>query len=247
MPEYGWMYICTNLCSLHVHAPRQDCESFYSNILFAFITLQINPLYVFVYVFSCLFPAVDTLLKDRLFRKGKEFSGGKDVDLFIVNTFGSLSQAFFVFLLLPIVTMSRGIPLNGVGDHLSMGWQCFQGITPACGSDCSAAPLVPALYVLVNLIFNVSALNLIRKAGNIALSLVMSGIVPLTMWAFTFPLPLLGAPPTLGMAQFVGGSILVSCGLFIYNAPLWFPVLKRTIVGVQEKNQADWKSSASLP
>lgn len=36
------------------------------------------------------------------------------------------------------------------------GWACFRGLTPSCGSDCSGAPLLPVLYVLLNLAFNVS-------------------------------------------------------------------------------------------
>jgi drug/metabolite transporter (DMT)-like permease len=187
---------------------------------------NVDPKFAILYVFSCLFPALDTLLKDRLFRKGKEMQEGRDVDLFVVNTFGSASQAFFVFLLLPFVTSARGIPLHNLGDHLSMGWECFRGLTPACGSNCSGAPFLPVMYVLVNLIFNISALNLIGKAGNIALSLVMSGIVPLTMWAFTLPLPFLGAPPQLGI-NFVFGTTLLTCGLLIYNSPLWLPKLRQ--------------------
>lgn len=187
---------------------------------------NVEPKFAILYVFSCLFPALDTLLKDRLFRKGKEMQGGRDVDLFIVNTFGSATQALFVFLLLPFVTAARGIPLYNLGEHLSMGWECFRGITPACGSNCSGAPLLPVLYVLVNLLFNISALNLIGKAGNIAFSLVMSGIVPLTMWAFTLPLPFLGAPPQLGI-NFVFGTTLLTCGLIVYNSPVWLPKIKQ--------------------
>lgn len=187
---------------------------------------DVDPKFAFLYVFSCLFPALDTLLKDRLFRKGKEMQEGRDVDLFIVNTFGSLSQALFVFLLLPFVTSARGIPLHFLGEHLSMGWECFRGLTPTCGSNCSGAPFLPVMYVLINLLFNISALNLIGKAGNIALSLVMSGIVPLTMWAFTLPLPFLGAPPQLGI-NFVFGTALLTCGLLVYNSPIWLPRLKQ--------------------
>lgn len=189
------------------------------------IWTSVNPKYVFLYVFSCLFPAIDTLLKDRLFRKGKAWQGGRDVDLFVVNTFGSASQAVFVFLLLPLVTQSRGIPLSGLGAHLAMGWDCFRGLTPACGSDCAGAPLLPVLYVAVNLLFNISALNLISKAGNMVFSLVMSGIVPVTMWAFTLPIPVvmayLGAPPVLGI-NFPAGSALLTIGLIAYNSKMLF-------------------------
>ena len=103
-----------------------------------------------------------------------------------------------------------------------MGWDCFRGLTPACGSDCAGAPLLPVLYVVVNLLFNISALNLISKAGNMVFSLVMSGIVPVTMWAFTLPIPVvmayLGAPPVLGI-NFPAGSAI---GLIAYNSKMLF-------------------------
>ena len=189
------------------------------------IWANVDPKYALLYVVSCLFPAIDTLLKDRLFERGKKWQGGREVDLFVVNTFGSASQALFVFLLLPLVTKTRGIPMSGMGAHLAMGWDCFRGLTPACGSDCSGAPLLPVLYVAVNLLFNISALNLISKAGNMVFSLVMSGIVPLTMWAFTLPIPVvvgvLGTPPMLGM-NFPAGTLLLTAGLITYNSKLLF-------------------------
>eukprot|EP00890_Picochlorum_soloecismus_P005388 jgi/Picsp_1/5850/NSC_03209-R1_crt homolog 1-like len=220
--------------------PASESSSLWTNV---------DPKFAIIYISSCLFPAIDAILKDRIFRKGKELTGG-EVDLFIVNTFGSASQAFFVFLMLPLVTWSRGIPLSNLGDHVSMGWQCFQGISPDCGSNCSGAPLLPIMYVLINLLFNVSALNLIRQAGNIALSLVMSGIVPLTMWAFTLPLPLLGSPPLLGL-NFLLGTAVLSAGLIVYNAPLWIPKVKQELIRISEQSipsstSSDSDSSESL-
>lgn len=67
---------------------------------------------------------------------------------------------------------------------LSAGWQCFRGLSPPCGGDCSLSPALPLAYLAVNLLFNVSALELIRLAGNVVMSLTMSSIVPLTILAF---------------------------------------------------------------
>ena len=54
------------------------------------------------------------------------------------------------------------------------GFTCLRGLTPACGSDCAGAPLLPLAYVATNLVFNIAALSLIRTAGNVVVSLVMS-------------------------------------------------------------------------
>lgn len=135
---------------------------------------------------------------------------GRDLDLFVVNSGGSLAQALFVCLLLPVMTTLRGLSLLDLPRYvvdgawrtlcalctlctlcscqsparppactarpclhslprpsLRAGWSCFRGLTPSCGSDCSGAPLLPVAYVLFNLAFNVAALELIRRAGNV--------------------------------------------------------------------------------
>ena len=134
---------------------------------------------------------------------------GEDLDLFVVNSFGSLAQGLFVFLLLPAMTALRGMSVRELPGYLAQGvcstlssrgegvgvgwmdgggrccwvgaeeaigcvmrrpaylpahppsfcvagWQCFRGLTPACGSDCSGAPLLPLLYIAFNMAFNVS-------------------------------------------------------------------------------------------
>ena len=225
---------------------------------------------------------------DRRCRQARQ-ELGTDLDLFVVNSAGSLAQAGFVCLLLPVLTTSRGMSVAALPDYLAQGeaqgwaasggvcgleagravaacaaaypflphpcshgdtinflttslpqcipgWSCIRGLTPSCGSDCSGAPLLPLLYVATNLCFNVAggrsagevrarggmgggggagevdsrggqkvsgalrqglhcpcllrrcfraALELIRQAGNVAMSLTMSAIVPITVLAFT--------------------------------------------------------------
>ena len=48
---------------------------------------------------------------------------------------------------------------------LCAGLSCFQGVTPGGGSGCDGAPLLPILYVSMNLAYNISLLNLLRSAG----------------------------------------------------------------------------------
>jgi hypothetical protein len=51
------------------------------------------------------------------------------------------------------------------GVLLSAGLSCFQGHTPGGGTGCDGAPLLPVLYVSMNLAYNISLLNLLRSAG----------------------------------------------------------------------------------
>lgn len=67
----------------------------------------------------------------------------------------ALPQAVFVFLLLPVTLTLRRMSLTELPGYVARGWQCCQGLTPACGSDCSGAPLLPLAYIALNLAFNV--------------------------------------------------------------------------------------------
>lgn len=187
----------------------------------------INPLYAGVFCFSMLFPALDTIFKERVFREARQ-QLGTDLDLFVVNSVGSLAQALFVFLMLPMLTAARGMRAADLPAYLADGWACFRGLTPSCGSDCSGAPLLPVLYVLLNLAFNVSALELIRQAGNVAMSLTMSAIVPVTILAFTISLPYLPPAPPLGPLFAVGAAVLLA-GLLLFNAPVWLPAFSQSL------------------
>ena len=45
----------------------------------------------------------------------------EDLDLFVVNSIGSLGQSFFVFLLLPIMTALRGMSITELPGYLAQG------------------------------------------------------------------------------------------------------------------------------
>lgn len=206
----------------------------------------VNPKYALIFVIAMLFPALDTIFKEHVFRKWRtDWSDGKkDLDLFVVNSFGSAAQAVFVFLLLPVITAARGMDFTDLPGYLSAGWQCCRGLTPPCGGDCSGAPLIPLLYVAFNLCFNVSALMVIRTAGNLAISIVMSAIVPATLFAFTLPLPYLDPAPPLG-PNFLFGAAVLMVGLGAYNAPMWAPTLRNYLDALKEKSRTEWGQEGS--
>ena len=45
----------------------------------------------------------------------------ENLDLFVVNSIGSLGQSFFVFLLLPIMTALRGMSITELPGYLAQG------------------------------------------------------------------------------------------------------------------------------
>ncbi|KAK9834944.1 hypothetical protein WJX84_003484 [Apatococcus fuscideae] len=187
---------------------------------------EVDPKYALIFISSMIFPALSSIIKEKIFTDAKEKLGGKQLDLFVVNSFGSLSQAVFVLLFLPVLTSLRGIPLSGLPGYLTDGAKCFVGGSPSCGSDCSAAPLLPLLYVAFNLAFNISILQLLRSAGNVVQSIVLASIVPITIYAFTLPLPYLPPPPDLG-PNFLAGTLILMVGLATYQSPNWLPAAQK--------------------
>ncbi|RMZ55446.1 hypothetical protein APUTEX25_003570, partial [Auxenochlorella protothecoides] len=179
-------------------------------------TVQVNLMFAAIYCASMIFPALDSILKERLFREAKETLKGKDLDLFVVNSFGSLAQSACILLLLPLLAPLRGIPLSGLPGYLAEGWSVFWGLA----GGATGAPMLPLLYIGANLAFNIAALNLVRSAGNVITSLVMASIVPFTIYAFTFDLPFLPLNPPLGL-PFLLGTVVMVAGLALYNGPQW--------------------------
>lgn len=56
------------------------------------------------------------------------------------------------------------------------------------------------------------------------MSLIMSTIIPITIFAFTLPLPYLPASPALG-AHFMTGTGMLLAGLLVYNSEKFLPFL----------------------
>eukprot|EP00897_Mesotaenium_endlicherianum_P006761 jgi/Mesen1/6112/ME000310S05197 len=162
---------------------------------------------------STVFPAGSSILKEFVFKDAKERLKGGSLDLFVVNSFSSGFQALFVLLLLPVLSSLKGIPPRELPSFLRAGAACFLN---APGSGCRGAPLLPLLYVVGNLSFNVSMLNLLRSSSALVASFCSTISVPLTIFAFTFPLPFLGQPAPLPPG-FLAGSLVLVAGLAMYN------------------------------
>lgn len=186
---------------------------------------QANPIGVAFFTASLFLLVFDTLAKERVFAESEK-QQQKPLDVFAVNSFGSASQAVFVLLLLPVLASIKGVAPSQLPDYLLQGWKALRGITPSCGTDVSAAPLLAILYIAMNLTYNVSVLTLLRTAGNVVMSLASSVLIPFTIWAFTWPWPYLDPAPALSLNFYLGAGIMLA-GLAIFNAPLWQPYLAK--------------------
>ena len=85
------------------------------------VALQVDPFYAGIFVASMFFPALATIFKERIFASAKKRLNGQSLDIFVVNSFGSAAQALFVFLMLPVMSSLRGIPLSGLPAYIKQG------------------------------------------------------------------------------------------------------------------------------
>lgn len=164
---------------------------------------------------STAFSACASIIKEFVFLDSKKHLQGKSVDIFVVNTFGSTIQALYILLLLPFLSHLKGIPVHELGRYFREGAMCFFNCQPHA-KDCYRAPLVPSIYVIKNLAFNIFNLTLLKKSSAVVSSLCTTLSLPISIWAFTLHFPLLGPPSTLPNGLYIG-TIVILLGLVTYN------------------------------
>ncbi|KAJ0978839.1 hypothetical protein J5N97_014313 [Dioscorea zingiberensis] len=167
---------------------------------------------------SFLFQAADTVLKEVIFLDTSRQLKAGSVDLFVVNSFGSAFQALFICLLLPFLSKLWGVPFNQLPMYIKDGAACFLNMGSVV-SGCEGAPLLPLLFVIVNMAFNISLLHLLKISSAVVSCLASTFSVPLSIYAFTLPLPYIGVASSLP-AGFVSGAAILLAGLLVY---CWTP------------------------
>ncbi|KAF7153205.1 hypothetical protein RHSIM_Rhsim01G0195400 [Rhododendron simsii] len=173
-------------------------------------------------IVSFLFQAADTVLKEIIFLNAAKQLKGRSVDLFVVNSFGSAFQALFICLLLPFLSKLWGIPFYELPNYLKDGAACFLN-HGTVSSGCDGAPLLPLLFVIVNMGFNISLLHLLKISSAVVSCLASTVSVPISVFLFTLPLPYLGVASSLPPG-FVLGAVVLLLGMLIYaSTPLFGP------------------------
>ncbi|PUZ42353.1 hypothetical protein GQ55_9G576000 [Panicum hallii var. hallii] len=178
---------------------------------------ELNFFWPAVMMASAAFQAAASIIKEFVFIDGAKRLEGKRPDIFIVNSFGSGFQALFVFLLLPFLSSLKGIPFAELPAYLNRGAACFLNIGGNL-KDCHGAPLLPLLYMTLNIAFNISALNLVKMSTAVVASLTSTLAVPLTIYVLSLPLPYLPEGTNLSTSFIIGAATLV-LGLLLYNLP----------------------------
>ncbi|KAJ8560423.1 hypothetical protein K7X08_022283 [Anisodus acutangulus] len=169
-------------------------------------------------IVSFLFQAADTVLKEVIFLDAARRLKGGTVDLFVVNSYGSAFQAVFICLLLPFLSKLWGVPFTQLPNYLRDGAACFLNIGTLSGG-CDGAPLLPLLFIIVNMGFNISLLHLLKISSAVVSCLASTVSVPISVFLFTLPLPYLGVASSLPPG-FIAGAIILVLGMLVYT---WRP------------------------
>ncbi|XP_059285431.1 protein CLT1, chloroplastic-like isoform X2 [Lycium ferocissimum] len=169
-------------------------------------------------IVSFLFQAADTVLKEVIFLDAAQRLKRGTVDLFVVNSYGSAFQAVFICLLLPFLSKLWGVPFTQLPNYLRDGAACFLNIGTLSGG-CDGAPLLPLLFIIVNMGFNISLLHLLKISSAVVSCLASTVSVPISVFLFTLPLPYLGVASSLPPG-FIAGAIILVLGMLVYT---WRP------------------------
>ncbi|XP_038977173.1 protein CLT2, chloroplastic-like isoform X2 [Phoenix dactylifera] len=165
-------------------------------------------------VASSAFQSAASILKEFVFIDSAKRLQGKPLDIFVVNSFGSAFQALFVFLLLPFLSNMRGIPFPELPSYIKSGAACFLNL----GGNMTGAPLLPLLFITMNMAFNISLLGLVKISSALVASLAATLAVPISIYILSLPLPYIPQGTSLN-TYFIIGAAIVVLGLILYNLP----------------------------
>ena len=147
--------------------------------------------YAGVYVASVAPTALAFVLKEQVFQENKHLN----LDIFVVNSYGSIVGLVFTILLLPLAAVPGlgKVELTELPTYMKDGLSCFTGHSAVDDYDCFGAPLAPLLYFAINLTYNICFLTLIKHGGALLTFITNTVTFPIATILFTFSWPLLGS------------------------------------------------------
>jgi len=162
--------------------------------------------------FSTLPNAISFTYKELLFRERP------GLDIFIVNSHGSLFQLLFQPIFLPITLL---FPVLGGGaanllDFVQKGFQCFAGQTPLHNAKtCEWNPYPYLVYMVFNLAFNILLLLVTKEASALLSFMAIKAILPISVIMFLYNWPIIGSSP-ISLYDIIG-LVVIIVALFVYR------------------------------
>lgn len=168
--------------------------------------------YAGVYVASVAPTALAFVLKEQVFRENQHLN----LDIFVVNSYGSIVGLVFTILLLPLAAVPGlgKVPIADLPSYMSNGLYCFAGHSIE-DYDCTGAPTAPLLYFAINVTYNICFLTLIKHGGALLSFITNTVTFPLATLLFTFSWPLLGASTLNGYV--ILGLCVELTGIVLYQ------------------------------
>nr|DAD40904.1 TPA_asm: hypothetical protein HUJ06_015227 [Nelumbo nucifera] len=144
---------------------------------------EVDMIWPALMVASSAFQAGASIIKEFVFIDAARRLKGKPLDIFVVNSFGSGFQALFVLLFLPLLSNLKGISFAELPSYLKSGAACFLNIG-ANTTGCEGAPLLPLLFISINMAFNISVLSLVKISSAVVSSLAttLAGSLSLSVY-----------------------------------------------------------------
>jgi len=140
--------------------------------------------------FSTLPNAISFTYKELLFREKP------GLDIFIVNSHGSLFQLLFQPIFLPITLIFPGVlgPSSNLLQFVSDGFGCWVGVTPNLDKEtCKNNPWPYLIYACFNLAFNILLLMVTKEASALYSFMAIKAILPISVILFLANWPIIGS------------------------------------------------------
>lgn len=193
-----------------------------------------NPFFSFVIAFSCVFNAFAFVTKELVFSSYKTWAQEQDtapvnasLNIFVANTAESTMQLPITLILLPLAQVMGQTHGDPLGSFLSEATSCALGNAEATnytlltnkesGELCKYAPPTIVVYVVFNILWNISILLSVKWSGALATFVALKAIMPTAAILFAYvDWPLLGTTE-LKPLTWVSLSIVVPCiAVFTY-------------------------------
>jgi len=159
-----------------------------------------------LYASSYSFASIAAILKESILHNTDY--GEEGMDVFVINAFSSLSQGLVVMVMVAIMSIAYGRALPGMGNSPTLYVQRGIGLF-------LQNPGPPLLYLVLNILFNVQVVNLLKKSNTVLTTLSIAFVVPLSFIAFSFPWPMLQPVPFF--TESLKGLFLLTVGIVLYN------------------------------
>jgi len=161
---------------------------------------------------STLPNAISFTFKELMFREKP------GLDIFIVNSHGSLFQLLFQPIFLPITLLFPGVlgSSSNLLDYVHDGFGCFAGTTPIGDKkSCGLNPYPYLIYAAFNLIFNILLLTVTKEASALLSFMAIKAILPISVILFLVPWPVIGSSPISNFD--IIGLIIIVIALGLYR------------------------------